>query len=292
MKNIILATSNAKHLGLDNGDLIIGRFPDREVSVVLNEDVKNKNVVVIGSTEPPAENLVELLLSIDTVFHHGAKSITVVIPYLGYSKSDMEKVPGQSVSSRVLVNLIESIGGMKLKIIAVDLHSKRIVKFFKVPLRHISLIKELAERFKYLKNLSIVSPDEGGVNRAMEFAKYLGQKKIVRIRKNRISPTSVKILEVLGDVKDKNVVLVDDMVQSGGTTITATATLKENGAKNIYVASVHMDYSGGGWKKLEKSKLIKKVITSNSVKPPSHLPKKFEIIDIAPALETVISSRT
>ncbi len=291
MNKIILATDSSKHLMLDNGKLEIGRFPDGEVSVVLGEDVKNKDVVIIGSTHPPAENLIELLLTLDAVVHHEVRKIKFVIPYLGYAKSDIEKVPGQSISSRAVINMIEALGGKKLEAIAViNIHSDRAEKFFKTQFAHISLIEELAENFKYLKNFVIVSPDEGGIERAKEFASFLDKKDIVTIKKNRLSHTNVKVLEISGNVDGTNAVIVDDMVQSGGTILSAARTLKKNGAKDIYVASIHMDYAAGGWKKLDRSVLIKRVVTTDSIKPLKGLSKKFKIVSIAPILKQAIFS--
>lgn len=278
-------------MGLDNGELICGRFPDGEVSVTLGEDVKNKEVVIIGSTQPPAENLIELLLTLDTVVHNGARKVSIAVPYLGYAKSDVEKISGQSISSRALINTIEALGGKKLKdILVMNLHSIRLEKFFKTPVMHVSFINGLAENFKSLKNFEIVSPDEGGVARAKEFAGYLGKKNIVTIKKNRLSHTNVEVLQITGNVKDLNVVVVDDMVQSGGTILSAAKSLRKNGANDIYVASVHMDYGGGGWKKLDRSNLIKKIITTDSIKPVEGLSKKFEIVNVAPALKKAIFS--
>jgi len=288
MDKIILATESSKHLKLDNADLETGRFPDGEVMVVLKENVKDQEVVVIGGTEPPAENLMELLLTLDTVNRHGAKKIKLIIPYLGYGKSDREKVPGQPVSARVLINLIESIGGPNLNITGIDIHSAAVEKFFSVPLTKISLMKELAKKFEGLENFEIVSPDEGGVERAKEFAGFLGKTAIVTIRKNRLTPTSVKILEIDGDVSGKNVVIVDDIVQSGGTILEALKVLKEKGAKDIYLAVTHMDYAGGGWEKLTRTDLVKKVVTTNTIKPVDNLPSKFEVVDVASAILRMI----
>lgn len=288
MDKIILATESSKHLKLDNADLETGRFPDGEVMVVLKENVKDQEVVVIGGTEPPSENLIELLLTLDTVNRHEAKKINLIIPYLGYGKSDREKVPGQPISARVLINLIESIGGPNLRITGIDIHSPAVEKFFSIPLIKISLMKELAKKFEGLENFEVVSPDEGGVERAKEFAGFLGKNEIVTILKNRLSPTSVKILEVDRDISGKNIVIVDDIVQSGGTILEAAKVLKEKGAKDIYLAVTHMDYAGGGWKKLEESDLIEKIVTTNTIKPLDNLSSKFDVMDIASALSSAI----
>lgn len=289
MDKIILLLESARHFQLENGKLTIGRFPDGEISMVLKTDVSGREVTLIGSTQPPAENLMELLFALDLIAEKGASKITCFLPYLGYSKSDREKVPGQTVSSRVTAKLFETVGGDKLNVIALDVHSSEVESYFKVPLKNISMMGPLAERFKNIDNLSIVSPDEGGVKRAKEFAGFL-DKEVVTINKKRLSDNEVKILEVSGDVSGKNVVIVDDMVQSGGTILEAAKALREKGAKDIFLAVTHMDYPGGGWKKLADDNLIKKIVTTNSIKPVDNLPEKYEIIDIAPILQRLILS--
>jgi ribose-phosphate pyrophosphokinase len=285
---IILATNSSKHLGLANGVIQIGRFPDGEVSVVLKEDVKGKEVLIIGGTEPPSDNLMELLLSIDTVSRHGAKTVNVLIPYLGYGKSDREKVKGQPISSRVLINLIESIGGRSLNVTVLDIHSKKVEDFFTVPHKNVSLMKTLSAKYIKEKDFKIVSPDEGGIERAKEFAGFLGLNEIITIKKERLADSAVKILRVSGKVKGKNLIIVDDMVQSGGTIEEAVRVLKEKGAEKISLAVTHMVYSAGGWQKMADNVNIDRVVTTNTIKPLNNLPAKFEVVNIAPFLSSAI----
>lgn len=287
MQNIIFSTSSSKHLGIDSGGVEFGRFPDGEISVVLTEEVADKSVYIIGSTEPPAENLIELLLAVDAIARHHSGAINIVIPYFGYAKSDAEKIPGQTVSARVIAGLLEHVSENRGKLIALNLHSRQVEEFFQIPVTDISLIKEMSEKFNDIENLAVVSPDAGGRLRAEEFAAHLNLPGIAVIKKERLSDTKVKDVEMKGHVAGKNVVIVDDMVQSGGTIAGAVEFLKDHGARDIYLAITHMDYEGGGWKKIEANNLIKKVVTTNTIKPREGLSEKFEVIDISPVIKKI-----
>ncbi len=287
MQKIILATNSSKHFGLENGRVEIGRFPDGEVSVVLREDVSGKEVFVIGSTEPPAENLMELLFIIHKVCNNGADKVTAIIPYFGYSRGDREAKKGEVVSAGAVSRAITAVGGKKLEVASIDLHSHEISGFFDIPFKEISLIANLASRFLEDEGLTIVAPDSGALARAEKFARVLGVKEVVSIQKERLSPDRVEIKEITGDV-GKNVVIVDDMVQTGGTILEVAQKLKEKGAQKISVAATHMVYAAGGWKRLAESDLITKIVTTNTIAPPANLPNKFELIDIAPVLKETI----
>lgn len=288
MQKIILSTNSAKHFGLDNGALHIGKFPDGEVSVVLNEEVKDKEIFVIGSTESPAENLIELTLLISKVYADGAGKVTAIIPYFGYSRGDREAKQGEVASAEAVSKMIQSVSGENFEMVFFDLHSKRIPVFFTCPVREISMATELSMKFSKEANLSIVAPDGGAVERAEKFAESLGISGIVKVEKKRKSEREVEIIGVQGDIGEK-AVIVDDMIQTGGTVLEVAKMLKEKGVKEISVVATHMIYSAGGWKRLAQESLIKKVVITNSIRPPGALPEKFEIINIAAALNEVIN---
>ncbi|KKU10352.1 MAG: Ribose-phosphate pyrophosphokinase [Candidatus Woesebacteria bacterium GW2011_GWB1_45_5] len=289
MQKIILSTNSSKHFGLDNGDVEIGRFPEGEVSVVLSEDVFGKEVVVIGSTEPPAENLIELSFLIHKVGGDGAEKVTAIIPYFGYSRGDREAKKGEVASARVVAEMLQATGGGKLEVVFIDLHSPKISAFFAIPSKEISLVGDLAKKFIGRKDLTVVAPDSGARHRAEKFAKTLDTDRIVYIEKERLSPDRVEIKEITGEVGRK-AVIVDDMVQTGGTILEVAEKLKEHGAEKIFVAASHMIYSAGGWKRLAESDLISKVVTTDTIKPLSGLPEKFEIIPIAQIIRGYIAS--
>ena len=287
MQKIILATNSSKHLGMENGAVEIDRFPDGEVSVVLREDVSGREVIVIGSTEPPGENLIELSFIIHKVCTDKAAKVVAILPYFGYSRGDREAKKGQVASAGVIAGILQSAGGRKLEVVSIDVHSPKTSGFFDIPFKEISLIEDLASRFSGRKDLTVVAPDSGARERAEKFAKTLDIREIVSIQKERLSPDEVEIKEIAGKV-GKRVVIVDDMVQTAGTILEVARKLKEKGAEEISVAVTHMVYSAGGWKRLAGSELIDRVVTTNTIAPPLDLPEKFDSIDIGPAIKRVI----
>jgi len=286
--NIALAKKIANKSGLQIGKADIKKFADGEISVLIKEKVKNKEIYVLASSFPPADNLLELLILIHTLKVNGAKKIKLIIPYFGYAKADHIDPPGASLAAKLMVKLIEQAGVDK--IIAIDLHSKRVEKFFKKPLIHLSAIPILAEYFKKkrIKNLAIVSPDLGGVKRAEKFAKILKIDKIITIKKYRPSFDRVKIEKILGEVNKKNIIIVDDMIQSGKTIIKAVEALKKGGVKDIYVAVSHLVFSGPSVSLLAKNKNIKEIIFTDTISPTSKLPLKFKNLSILNLITSTI----
>jgi len=284
----ILATTSARHFEVDSGNLTVGRFPNGEVSAVLDTDVKNKEVVLIGSTGAPAENLIELFWALETIVRNGAESVSLVIPNFGYAKSDKEKVKGQSLSARAILNILERLGESKLNLItSIDIHSQRVIDASVVPFKNISAMGILAEHFKDRRDLAIVSPDGGGAERAREFASFLGVKDIAVIEKNRVWNSPVKVVSITGEVEGRDCVIVDDRVESGDTIEAAVDALRSKKAGNIFVASVHMDYLGGGYLKLDKNENVYKILTTNTTIPVSGLSNKFEIIDVTSLIKEI-----
>ncbi len=286
--NIKLAKKVAKLSNLQIGKAIIKKFADGEISILIKEKIKNKEIYILGSTFPPTNNLVELLILIHTIKVNGAKKINLIIPYFGYAKADHIDPPGSTLAAKLMVKLIEQAGTDK--IIALDLHSPLVEKFFKKPLIHLSAIELLANYFKKqkIKNLAVASPDLGGIKRATKFAKILKIKQIISIKKYRPSFDRVKIKQISGNINDKNVIIVDDMIQSGKTIIKATQALKRKGAKNIYVAISHLIFTGPSIDLLKKNKNIKQIIFTDSSSPKSKLVSKFKQLSIANLLSSKI----
>jgi len=279
--NISLAKKIAKISNLQIGKFEISKFKDLEILVFIKEKIKNKDVYVLGSTFPPSDNVLELLILINTLKVNGAKKITLIIPYFGYAKADHIDPPGSSLSAKLMVELIEIAGADK--IIAIDLHSSKVKNFFKKPLLHLTAIPKLADYFKKknLQNLAVASPNMGGVKRAKKFAEILKLDKIITIKKYRPSFDTVKITQVVGEVKNKNVIIVDDMVQSGNTIISSVKALKSLGAKNIYLAISHLVFSGPGVKLFSKNTQIKEVVFTDTISAKTKLPSKFKMLSIA-----------
>ncbi len=277
--SLTLARSIASKKGIRLGKCEISRFIDEEISLRLRESVKGKSALVIGSTFPPAENLLELLILINTLKINGAKKITAIIPYFGYSRSDYQYKPGTPINARLMAKLIEAAGAGK--VITIDLHSKRIKNFFNIPLTNLSTTKLLAAPFRKMRrgNLSVASPDRGGIGRAKDFAKELGIKSLIKIEKYRPKPEIAKVIKISGTVKNRSVIMVDDMIQSGNTILESAKNLKKAGAKKIYVCATHLAAPSQAINKLNKYKHIEKIAVTDSI---SHkkLPKKFAAIEI------------
>jgi ribose-phosphate pyrophosphokinase len=287
-RKIVLATNSAKHFYLDNGVLDIKQFPDGEICIALDENVTNKEVVVIGSTQPPAENLLELILLIGAVSQRGAKRITVVIPYFGYDRADKENNKSETVSAKTIVKMLEEVSERKCRFFVLDPHGDNLKNYFDSPFNKIDITCQLAERFSENRNLTVVAPDRGAKERAIKFARRVNSKNIVMIEKKRLLNSKVKILSISGKITP-TAVIVDDMVSSGNTILETAKMLKVKGAKKIHVAVTHMVYSAGGWKRLAKSALIDKVYMTDSILPPRQLPNKFKLINLATVLKHSIS---
>jgi len=276
-----LAESIASKANLLLGKCEIKRFIDHEISIRIKGSVKNRNVYVLGSSFPPAENLLELLILINTLRINGVRKITAIIPYFGYGRSDNQYQPGTSINARLMARMIRLAGVQK--VIAIDLHSSRVENFFSIPLSHISALSIFAKYIKKqkIKNYAVASPDKGGVDRARILAALLGIKKIIKLEKRRPAVEQVRVVHVSGNVKNKNIIVVDDMIQSGKTIMKAAKALKERGANNIYVAITHLACPQVSIKKIQRVKYIKKIIVTNTIPQfLQRLPNKFEVLKI------------
>jgi len=264
---------------LAGGKCLISHYKDGEILVHIDENIKGKKVFVLGSTFPPAENMLELIILINTLKENGAKEIIVLMPYFGYGKQDKMKYSGDAMSAKLMANIINLAGADK--IIALDLHSEMAGSYFK-KLKHLSAVDTLAAYFKNigLKKTVIISPDKGGIERAKRFASCLKIKKIVVIEKYRPKVDENKVIKIKGRVKGRNIIIVDDMTQTGGTLIESAKALKKEGAGDIYIALTHLVPTGPAIKNLEKDRNIKKIVVTDSIKLPPGLykSKKFEII--------------
>ena len=264
---------------LAGGKCLISHYKDGEILVHIDENIKGRKVFVLGSTFPPAENTLELIILINTLKENGAKKIIVLMPYFGYGKQDKMKYSGDAMSAKLMANIIDLAGADK--IIALDLHSEMAGSYFK-KLKHLSAVDTLAAYFKNigLKKTVIISPDKGGIERAKRFASCLKIKKIVVIEKYRPKVDENKVIKIKGRVKGRNIIIVDDMTQTGGTLIESAKALKKEGAGDIYIALTHLVPTGPAIKNLEKDRNIKKIVVTDSIKLPPGLykSKKFEII--------------
>ncbi len=274
-----LALSLATRTGLPLGNRYLGRYADGEVAIHLETDCKNKTIYVLGSTNPPAENLIELFSLINTVRISGAAKVIAVIPYFGYGKSDHTNRPNFPVNARLFAVFLKEAGVDQ--VISVNLHSDAVAGYFKIPLTHLSTMHLLAAYYRRQKiaDLAVATPDFGGVTRARDFASVLSLPDIIIVEKHRPSDDTAQVLKVTGSIKGRNIILADDMIQTGNTLISTADALKKLGAKDIYVAATHLVYSGPAVKNLSKAENIEKIVVTNSITKPKGLilPSKFHI---------------
>ncbi|MBN1383611.1 MAG: ribose-phosphate pyrophosphokinase [Elusimicrobia bacterium] len=264
LANRSLAREVCGFVKIPEGAIKVGRFPDGEVRVKIDENVRNCDTFVIQPTSSPAnENLMELLIIIDALRRASAASITAIIPYFGYSRQDRKAEPRVPISAKIVANLITVAGANR--VVTLDLHAGQIQGFFDIPVDHLYVRPVLIDYFrgKKLQNLVVVSPDAGGVERARAFAKCLGLGLAI-IDKRRLSPNQAAVMNIIGNVRDKNVIIVDDLIDTAGTLVKAAAALKKGGAKNIYAAAAHGIFAGEAYKRIEKSN-IKEVVVTNSI---------------------------
>jgi ribose-phosphate pyrophosphokinase len=254
-----LAKKIASRAGKTLGSIELRRFSDGEIWVKYQENIRGLEVFIIQSTSPPVENIMELLIMIDAAKRASAKSITAVIPYFGYARQDRKDQPRVSITAKLLANLITVSGAER--VITMDLHAPQIQGFFDIPFDHLyasSVFRGHIEHF--MDDLVIVSPDVGGIKIARAYAKLFNCALVV-IDKRRPQQNLAEVVNIIGDVEDKNVLIVDDLIDTGGTFVVACEALKENGAKKIFGAITHPLLSDDAVEKLEKSDLNKLFVT-------------------------------
>jgi ribose-phosphate pyrophosphokinase len=241
--NMPLARDIARHLGETLGVCEIKAFSDGELWVKYRENIRGRDVFIVQSTNPPAENLMELLIMIDAARRASARRITAVIPYFGYARQDRKDQPRVAISAKLIANLLTSSGADR--VIAMDLHAAQIQGFFDIPFDHLyaSAVFLKYMRRRRIPNLSVVSPDVGGIKLARAYAKRL-EADLVVLDKRRPQQNVAEVLNIIGNVEGKNVLLVDDMIDTGGTFKNAVLALKEAGAKDVYGACTHAIFSG------------------------------------------------
>ncbi len=283
--NTKLCRDIARQLKLKLINSHIKRFADGEVYVEINENIRGNSIFVVQSTSNPAnDNLMELLICIDALRRSSAKNITAVIPYFGYARQDRKVVPRTAISAKLVSNLITNAGANR--ILSVDLHAGQIQGFFDIPVDNLFSTPIFARHVKKnkLNNLICVSPDVGGVERTRALSRRLNSN-IAIIDKRRPSPGKSEVMNIVGNVKNKNCVIVDDIIDSGGTIVNAAKALKDKGARDVYVYITHAVLSGHAVDKINKSK-IKKLITTDTIDNSKKIvgSKKIEILSIAPMI--------
>lgn len=277
-----LAQEIANYLGLELGDMHVSYFSDGEISVAINESVRGSDVFVIQPTCPPAnKNVMELLIIIDALRRASARRICAVLPYYGYARQDRKLKARDPITAKLLANLITAAGATR--VLAMDLHAGQIQGFFDIPVDHLLGVPILAEYFQSIgiKDPIVVSPDVGGVTRARDLASRL-ETSIAIIDKRRPQPNVSEVLHLVGDVKGKTAILVDDIIDTAGTIVKAAEALIDRGAKEVYACCTHPVLSGPARERLESS-CIKELVVTNTI--PVAPEKRFpglKVLTVAP----------
>ena len=263
--NKILSKNIAKYLKTKLVNSSIRKFSDGEIYVEINENIRGNSIFIIQSVSSPAnDNLMELLLSIDALKRSSAKSITAVIPYFGYARQDRKVVPRTSISAKLVSNLITKAGADR--VVTVDLHAGQIQGFFDIPVDNLFstpiFARHIRKKIKSKKTIC-VAPDVGGTERARALGKLLNIGLAI-VDKRRPKPGQSQVMNVIGDVKDKTCIIVDDIIDSGGTIVNAANALKSRGAKDVYVYITHGVLSGDAVKKI-KSSVIKNLVITDTI---------------------------
>ena len=263
--NRTLSKKIAKYLKLKLVNSSIKKFADGEIYIEINENIRGNSIFIIQSISSPAnDNLMELLLCIDALKRSSAKNITAVIPYFGYARQDRKVVPRTSISAKLVSNLITKAGADR--VVTVDLHAGQVQGFFDIPVDNLFCTPIFARHVNKninKKNIICVAPDVGGTERARALGKLLDVGLAI-VDKRRPSPGKSQVMNVVGNVKNKTCVIVDDIIDTGGTIVNAAEALENRGAKEVYVYITHGVLSGDAVKKVEKS-VIKKLVITDSI---------------------------
>ena len=286
--NIELARKICDYLKVELGNAKVAKFSDGEIQVEILESVRGMDTFLVQPTCPPvSHNIMELLIMLDAVKRASASRITVVIPYYGYARQDRKVAPRTSISARLVANLITVAGASR--VLAMDLHAGQIQGFFDIPVDH---LYALPAQFEYLKKVEekavIVSPDAGGVERARELAKRMNAS-IAIIDKRREQANVSKVMHIVGNVKDRVAILLDDMIDTGGTIVQAAEALMDDGAKAVYACCTHAVLSGKAVERLNKSP-IKELVATNTIPLSEEAAKvdKIKVLDVSPILGEAI----
>ena len=274
----VLAEKITKSFGTKLGNIIISKYSDGEFQPSYEESIRGTRIFIIGSTNPSSENLMELLLMVDAAKRASARHITAVIPYFGWARQDRKDKPRVPIAAKMIAGMIESAGATR--VMTMDLHADQIQGFFQIPVDHLyasTIFMPYIENLK-LDNLCIASPDMGGSKRAYAYAKALNSDVVV-CYKQRKKANVISHMELIGDVTGKNVVLIDDMVDTAGTLARAGDLITERGAKSVRAVCTHAVLSGNAYGKIEKSKLLELIVTDTV--PKIKLNSKIKVLSCA-----------
>ncbi|MDR0762100.1 MAG: ribose-phosphate pyrophosphokinase [Campylobacteraceae bacterium] len=284
--NVEFAKQVAKNLSLPLSDAQVHTFSDGEISVQISESVRGKDIFIIQSTCSPANNnLMELLILTDALRRSSANSITAVIPYFGYARQDRKAAPRVPITAKLIANMLQAAGINR--VVTIDLHAGQIQGFFDIPVDNLygSVVFYSYVLNKNFKNLVVASPDIGGVARARAFAKKLNVDMVI-VDKRREKANESEVMNIIGEVEGKNIILVDDMIDTAGTIVKAAAALKQKGAISVMACCTHAVLSGAAYEKLKSDSLDELVVTDTI--PLKEENSKIKVLSVAPLFAEVI----
>ena len=280
-----LANKIAASYGTDLGNIIINTFSDGEFQPSFEESVRGSDVFIIQSTFPPADNLMELLMMIDAAKRASARRIVAIIPYFGLARQDRKDKPRVPIGAKLVANMLAAAG--VTRVMTMDLHADQIQGFFEVPVDHLfaSTVFIPYIRSLNLENLTMASPDMGGTKRANAYAKFL-QAEVAVCYKQRKKANVIEDMFLIGDVEGKDVIIVDDMVDTAGTLVKAAEIMKEKGALSVRAIATHPILSGEAYKRIENSQLTELIVTDSI--PLSQQSSKIKVISVADLFSHII----
>ena len=280
-----LAEKIAKCYGSELGNVEISTFSDGEFQPALVESVRGRRIFVIGSTFPNSDNLMEMLLILDAAKRASARHITAVMPYFGWARQDRKDQPRVAIGAKLVANLIQAAGATR--IMTMDLHADQIQGFFEIPVDHLYASTIFLPHIQKLglENITAASPDMGGSKRAHAYSKYL-KSDVVICYKQRLKANVIDTMELIGEVEGRHVILVDDMIDTGGTLAKAADVMMEKGALSVRAVCTHPILSGKAYEKIEKSKLLE-LIVSDTI-PLKRESSKIKVVSCAPLFADVM----
>lgn len=283
-----LAKEICDYLDIELGEATVTTFSEGEIRVKIEQDVRGKDVFVVQPTcSPVNDNLMELLIMTDALKRASARRITAVVPYYGYARQDRKDQPRVPITAKLVANIVTVAGADR--VLTIDLHAGQIQGFFDIPLDNLLAVNVFVEYFgvQKIKNLVIVSPDVGGIKMARAYAKRCNAALAI-VDKRRISDREAEVMHILGEVKGKNAVIVDDIVATAGSLVEAVAALKKAGAKDVYAAITHPVLSGPAIERLKKSDLKELVVTNTIPLDNNKRMKRIRVLSIGPLLAEAI----
>lgn len=281
--NPVLAQQISEELGLNLGSIKLSRFKSGEIYVHYEETIRNCDVFLVQSfSHPINEHFVELLVMIDAAKRASARTVNIIMPYYGYARQERKAAPREPISAKMLADVLTTVGATR--VITIDLHAPAIQGFFNIPVDHMTALDLISDylKSKNITNPVVVSPDAGRASTAEKLANYLDTSFAIMIKK-RAAHNESSITHVIGDVEGQTPIIIEDLIDTGGTIVNVVESLKERGAEDVYVCATHPLFSGNAIERLDHPS-IKEVIVTDSIMLPETTPERFKILSVAPLL--------